>query len=48
MRWQLRAQLPSYLELQREMIVTHCALPSVLQTIVSAAQEDMWADGLRV
>jgi hypothetical protein len=49
---QLRAQLPSYLEQQRAVVVTHCPLPVVLQSIVVAyaatTPEDMWTDGLHV
>jgi ankyrin repeat protein len=49
---ELRAQLPTYLEQQRAAVVTHCPVPSVLQSVVAAyavtTPEDMWADGLRV
>jgi hypothetical protein len=49
---QLREELPSYLEKQRAVVVTHCPLPVVLQSIVAAyaatTPEDMWTDGLRV
>jgi hypothetical protein len=49
---QLRAQLPSYLEQQRAVVITHCPLPAVLQSLVGAyaatTPEDMWTDGLRV
>jgi hypothetical protein len=49
---QLRAQLPSYLEQQWAMVVTHYPLPGVLQPLVAAyaatTPEDMWTDGLRV
>jgi hypothetical protein len=49
---QLRAQLPSYLEQQRGLVVAHCPLPAALQPIVSGfavpTAEDMWTDGLRV
>jgi hypothetical protein len=49
---QLRAQLPSYLEQQRALIVAHCPLPAVLQPIVyglaAPTPEDMWTEGLRV
>jgi hypothetical protein len=47
---QLRAQLPSYLEQQRALVVAHCPLPAaVLQSLVVAyAPKDMWTDGLRV
>jgi hypothetical protein len=48
----LRAQLPSYLEQQRAMVVVHCPLPTVLQSLVAVyaatTPEDMWTDGLRV
>jgi hypothetical protein len=47
-----RAQLPSYLEQQRALVVAHCPLPAVLQPLVGAyaatTPEDMWADGLRI
>jgi hypothetical protein len=50
---QLRAQLPSYLERQRALVVAHCPLPSALQPLVAGyaapTPEDMWAEGgLRV
>jgi hypothetical protein len=50
---QLRAQLSSYLERQRALVVAHCPLPAVLQPIVFGyavpTPEDMWAEGgLRV
>jgi hypothetical protein len=49
---QYRAQLPSYLEQQRALVVAHCPLPSVLQPLVAAyaatTPEDMWTEGLRV
>jgi hypothetical protein len=49
---QLRAQLPSYLEQQRALVVAHCPLPAALQPIVyglaAPTAEDMWTDGLRV
>jgi hypothetical protein len=50
---QLRAQLPSYLEQQRTLVVAHCPLPSALQPLVAGyaapTPEDMWAEGgLRV
>jgi hypothetical protein len=49
---QFRAQLPSYLEQQRAVVVVHCPLPAVLQSLVAAyattTPEDMWTDGLRV
>jgi hypothetical protein len=49
---QLRAQLPSYLEQQRALVVAHCPLPAALQPIVfglaAPTPEDMWTDGLRV
>jgi hypothetical protein len=48
----LRAQLPSYLEQQWAMVIEHCPIPTVLQSIVSAyvktTPADMWTDGLRV
>jgi hypothetical protein len=49
---QLRAQLPSYLEQQKALVVAHCPLPAVLQPIVfglaAPTPEDMWTEGLRV
>jgi hypothetical protein len=49
---QLRAQLPSYLEQQRAVVVVQCPLPVVLHSLVAAyavtTANDMWADGLRV
>jgi hypothetical protein len=54
---QFRAQLPSYLEQQRAVVVAHCPLPGVLQRCklqslvaeyAATTPEDMWADGLRV
>jgi hypothetical protein len=49
---QLRAQLPSYLEQQRALVVEHCPLPAALQPIVyglaAPTPEDMWTDGLRI
>jgi hypothetical protein len=49
---QLRAQLPSYLEQQRASVISHCPLPTVLQSLVAeyavTTPEDMWTDGLRV
>jgi hypothetical protein len=49
---QLCAQLPSYLEQQRALVVAHCPLPAVLQPIVyglaAPTPEDMWTEGLRV
>jgi hypothetical protein len=49
---QLRAQLPSYLEQQRALVVAHCPLPTALQPIVyglaAPTPEDMWTEGLRV
>jgi hypothetical protein len=49
---QLWAQLPSYLEQQRAVVVAHCPLPAVLQSIIATytatTPEDMWAYGLRV
>ena len=48
---QFRAQLPSYLEQQRAMIVTHCPLPNVLKNLVTAyavtTPEDRWTNGMR-
>ena len=48
----LRAQLPSYLEQQRTLVVVHCPILTVLQPLVAAyaatTAEDMWTDGLRV
>jgi hypothetical protein len=48
---QLRAQLPAYLEEQRASVATHCALPAVLQAMVTAyalpTPEDLWSDGLQ-
>jgi ankyrin repeat protein len=47
-----RAQLPSYLEQQQDMVIEHCPLPAVLQSIVceysATTPEDMWAYGLRI
>jgi hypothetical protein len=50
---QLRAQLPSYLERQRALVIAHCPLPAALQPLVAGyaapTPEDMWAEGgLRV
>jgi hypothetical protein len=49
---QLRAQLPSNLEQQRAVVVAHCPLPAVLQSIAATytatTPEDMWTYGLRV
>jgi hypothetical protein len=49
---QLRAQLPSYLEQQRGLVVAHCPLPAALQPIVYGlamfTPEDMWMGGLRI
>jgi hypothetical protein len=49
---QLRAQLPSFLEQQRALVVAHCPLPADLQPIVYGLAmpiaEDMWTDGLRI
>jgi ankyrin repeat protein len=49
---QLRAELPSYLEQQRALVVAHCSLPAALQPIVyglaAPTPEDMWTYGLRV
>jgi hypothetical protein len=49
---QLRAQLPSYLEQQRVLVVAHCPLSAALQPIVYGlavpTAEDMWTEGLRV
>jgi hypothetical protein len=49
---QLRAQLPSYLEQQRALVVAHCPLPAALQPLVYGlavpTPEDMWTEGLRV
>jgi ankyrin repeat protein len=49
---QYHAQLPSYLQQQRAMVVAHCPLPAVLQPLVEAyaalTPDDMWADGLGV
>jgi hypothetical protein len=49
---QLRAQLPSYLEQQRALVVARCPLPAALQPIVyglaAPTPEDMWTEGLRV
>jgi hypothetical protein len=46
----LRAQLPAYLEKQRASVGTYCALPAVLQDMVTAyalpTSEDLWSDGL--
>jgi hypothetical protein len=48
----LRAQLPSYLEQQRALVISHCPLPTVLQSLVAeyavTTPEDIWTDGLRV
>jgi hypothetical protein len=47
---QLRAQLPAHLEERRALIVTHCPLPTVLQTLVAAYADptnaDVWESGL--
>jgi hypothetical protein len=49
---QLRAQLPSYLKLQRTSVMAHCHLPAVLQSLVAeyaaTTAEDVWKNGLRV
>jgi hypothetical protein len=49
---QFRLQLPSYLEQQRALLVTHSTLPAVLRPLVAAYAatnpEDIWTDGLRI
>jgi hypothetical protein len=49
---QHRAQLPSYLEQQLAIIIEHCPVPTVLQSLVAeyaaTTPEDMWTDGLRI
>jgi hypothetical protein len=47
---QIRARLPVYLEQQRASVRTYCALPAVLQTIVTVYAApipcDLYNDGL--
>jgi hypothetical protein len=46
----LRARLPAYLDQQRISLLTHCPLPTVLQSLVAAyaepTREDIWSSRL--
>jgi hypothetical protein len=48
----IRARLPAYLEQQRASVRTYCALPAVLQTIVTVnaapIPDELWNDGLQL